>query len=79
MDLVKEIFAWMSANYVGILVSISIIIPGLQGLVRLTPTKKDDSALARLDKGLNWLMDMLKIPNVKREGLKISGTHKKDS
>lgn len=77
MDLVKEIWAWLMANYTGVLISMSIIIMGLEGIVRLTPTKKDDTALERVGKLVHWLMDLLKIPNVKREGLKPSGLHKK--
>ena len=77
MDLVKEVWAWMMANYAGILVSLSVIVVGLEGIVRLTPTKSDDSALERVGKAIHWLMDLLKIPNIKREGLKPSGTHEK--
>lgn len=78
MDLLKEIWAWSAANYSGILVSLSILIMGLEGIVRLTPTKKDDSALERIGKAVHWLMDLLKIPNVKREDGKIvAGTHEK--
>lgn len=66
------------ANYQGILISLSIMIMGLEGIVRLTPTKKDDSALERAGKLIKWLMDLLKVPNVKREDGKIvSGVHNK--
>lgn len=34
-----------------------------EGLVRITPTKKDDGAVERAGKFLKRLMDIIKIPN----------------
>lgn len=78
MDTLREIWSWTMANYQGVLISASMILLGLEGIVRLTPTKKDDTALERAGKGLRWLMDLLKVPNVKREKGKVmpAGLHK---
>ena len=78
MELIKEVFAWSAANYVGVLVNLALLIAALEGLARLTPTKKDDSALERAGNLLRKLMDILKIPNVKREdGKLMAGNHEK--
>lgn len=77
MDTLREIWSWAAANYQGVLASVSMILIGLEGLVRLTPTKKDDTALERAGKAIRWIMDLLKVPNVKREkGKIVSGLHK---
>lgn len=76
MDTLREIWSWTMANYQGILISLATILVGLEGIVRLTPTKKDDTALERAGKIIHWLMDFLKVPNVKREDGKIvAGVH----
>ena len=77
MDNLVGIWSWVAQSYAEILISLSLILMGLEVLVRLTPTKKDDTALERAGKGLKWLMDLLKVPNVKREDGKIvAGLHK---
>ena len=72
MDTLKEIYIWTVGNYYGVLISVSMIIVALEGIVRLTPTKKDDTVLERVGKAVHGLMDFLKVPNAKREDGKIS-------
>lgn len=83
MEQVMNFLYWLKDNYIELLSSLGIIMVGLQMLVRLTPTKKDDGALERVGAKLNWLMDLLKVPNVKASEQKIlgvlpkpDGTHK---
>lgn len=76
MDQMLNHYYWMRDNYQELLISLSIILIGLQAIVRLTPTKKDDGALERVAKVLNSAMAMLKVPNVKREdGKLVAGKH----
>ena len=74
MEMIKEIIAWTLANYEGIFVSLTLIIAGLEVGARITPTKKDDSALERIGGLLRKAMDFLKIPNVKIEDKRV-GKH----
>ena len=46
---------------------------GAEILVRLTPTKKDDSALERVGKALKWIMNILKVPNLKADDKRLLG------
>lgn len=77
MDEILNQYYWMRDNYAELLTSLAIILVGLQALVRLTPTKKDDGAVERLGGYLSKVMGWLKVPNVKREEGKIlpAGTH----
>ena len=67
MDTLLNQYYWMRDNYVELLTSTMIIVIALQSLVKLTPTKSDDSFLDRVNSYLEWGMKFLKIPNVKRE------------
>lgn len=74
MEQVMNFLYWVKDNYVELLSSLGIILLGLEMLVRLTPTKKDDGAVERVGKKLRSLMDLLKVPNVKLDEGKVS-TH----
>lgn len=76
MDIIKEVFAWLMANYEGVFVILAGIVGLAEAIVRITPTKKDDGAVQRLGNGLKIVMDFLKIPNMKRADGKL-GIHKK--
>jgi hypothetical protein len=76
MDSLLNQYYWMRDNYVELLTSLAILMISLQGIVRLTPTKKDDGAVEKIGEYLTALMKFLKIPNVKREdGKLIAGVH----
>lgn len=79
MDTILNQYYWMRDNYAELLTSLMILMIGLQGIVRLTPTKKDDGAVERLGGYLTKLMELLKVPNVKREegSIKPAGVHEK--
>jgi len=70
-------FYWIKDNYVELIVSLSLLIPALQAIARFTPTKTDDGFLEKIGEKLTALMDMLRIPNVKRNPGSImpSGLH----
>lgn len=77
MDQIMNYLYWMKDNYAELLSSIAVLVMALEMIVRLTPTKKDDSFMERVSSKLNWLMNLLKVPNVKREdGKIIAGVHK---
>ena len=67
IEFMKEMFAWIMANYKGILITLAAAWPVLEVIVRFTPTKTDDSALERIGKFGRKLMDTLGIPNKKKE------------
>lgn len=73
MEQVMNFLYWLKDNYVELLSSLGVIMVGLQMLVRLTPTKKDDGAMERVGSKLNWLLDLLKVPNLKASEEKIMG------
>ena len=80
MEVVLGFVGWLKVNYIELLSALGVILVGLEMLVRLTPTKKDDGAVARVAKLYGKLLDLLKVPNVKRkDGSYIlpDGTHKK--
>ena len=76
IDMLLNQYYWMRDNSQELFVSLMIVLIGLQGLARLTPTKKDDGVLEKVVAWVNKLMAWLKIPNVKREdGKLIAGVH----
>lgn len=79
MEQVMNFLYWLKDNYVELLSSLGVIMVGLQMLVRLTPTKKDDGAMERVGSKLNWLLDLLKVPNLKASEEKILGVLPKPS
>lgn len=66
MEDVLMFWAWLKENYVNVLISVAALVGFLETVVRLTPTKKDDGAVARLGKAIDWILDLLKIPNVNK-------------
>lgn len=76
MEFITEWFAWLKTNYIGIFAVLVPIYTIAESITRLTPTKTDDSVLERIGKVGRRVMDILKIPNVKRTDEKgVDGTH----
>lgn len=77
MGLLKEIFAWIMANYEGVIISLVMFVAFAEAVTALTPTKKDDGFVKRLGEWVDALRKFLKVPSVKREqgSLKPSGLH----
>ena len=73
MEHVLNFAYWLKDNYMELLSAIALMVLGFEMLVRLTPTKKDDSFMARVSSKLKWLMDLLKVPNVKAADSKLLG------
>jgi hypothetical protein len=71
MILFKQIISYLIDNGAQIMAIIAALMTFLGLLVRLTPTKTDDQAFERLDKWLQKLFDILKVPNYRAGG----GTH----
>jgi len=61
-----EIFKWLTANYQDVLLSVAAVVAAAEIVVRITPTKKDDSAVERVGAIVRKLMDFFKVPNVKK-------------
>lgn len=59
----KEAIQFIVENYVGILGSIVALVAFAETVVRLTPTKSDDGAVARIGKIVSAICDFLKVPN----------------
>lgn len=64
MEKVLEFWAWLQENYVNVLISVAALVGFLETIVRLTPTKSDDGFVSRLGNLIDWIMELLKIPNV---------------
>jgi hypothetical protein len=67
MAMIKEIYAYIAANWYGILMAGSVILMAAEFVVRLTPTKKDDGFVKRLADAYAKLFDLLKVPNIKKK------------
>jgi hypothetical protein len=72
MGVILDLFYWFKDNYVEFFSSLGVIMVGIEMLVRLTPTKKDDTAAERVGEKLRKIMDFMKIPNPKLENGKVS-------
>lgn len=79
MEFVMKFYAYLSANYMGILMAMASILTTAQLITRLTPTKEDDAFVARLSNILDKVFDFLKVPNVRRGSgsMMPSGMHEK--
>jgi hypothetical protein len=74
MDSLLNQYYWMRDNWMDLIVAMSLLLMAAQAIVKLTPTKKDDSFLERLNGLFEKFLTF--VPNVKRvEGKIISGTH----
>lgn len=77
LEKMKEIYAWLVANYENLAIFLSMLLGALEVLFRIVPTKSGESFIQRAGAILKKLMDLAKIPNVKREGSRL-GLHKPD-
>lgn len=70
METAKEILAYLATHGPAIAGIILMIIGVAEGVVRLTPTKKDDGAVERIGKRVRQVFDFVGplIPNRKAEG-----------
>lgn len=78
MEFLKELVAYISANWYGILIAGSSLLATAELIVRLTPTKNDDGFVQRIANIYNKVFVLLRVPNIKREEGKIiipAGTH----
>ena len=66
-----EILNFLKDNYQLILQVLGAIVVVAELVVRMTPTEKDDSAVERIGGILRKIMDFLKVPNVKKNDLKL--------
>jgi hypothetical protein len=65
-EYVRIVFNWLFDNYVPIIIVTHFMI-GLGVIItRLTPTKTDDGFFKMLDDWMNGVMDLIRIPNVRR-------------
>lgn len=68
MELVLAIYAWLVANGPVLAGAIMGLLSTAELVVRLTPTKKDDTAVERIGKVIRKFFDMLGVPNYKAGG-----------
>jgi len=55
--------AWITANYINLLLAVAAFLSFAEIAVRLTPTKKDDGFVQRVGAVVKKVMDFLGIPN----------------
>lgn len=68
MQKVIDIWNWIQANKAAIGGALVGLYAFLEVVVRLTPTKKDDTVLERVGQYVGKLMDLVGIPNKKEGG-----------
>lgn len=76
-----NLWNWLLANYKemgAVLAALGMIVEGLN---RMFPSKKSESVLEKIGKGIRFLMDLCKVPDVKYDpaqvGMKKLALHKK--
>ena len=62
-----DLLNFAKENYADILLICASLVAAAEVFVRLTPTKKDDSAVERIGGYLRKAMDFFKVPNVKKK------------
>ena len=63
MEFLMKLYAYLAANWQGILLALGMVITTMETIVRLTPTKTDDGFVARIAKVVDALFTWLKVPN----------------
>lgn len=63
----KQLLEWLMHNYSPLLQTVTLVVAAGTIAVRLTPTKTDDGFLARISTGLDKLLDLLRVPNLRRK------------
>ena len=71
MEQMKVLVLWLSVNGPVIAGAILGLLAVAETVTRLTPTKKDDTAVERIGSFIRKFFDILGVPNVKADG----GTH----
>lgn len=78
MEFLMKFWAYVSANWYGILMAGSMILAAAEFVVRLTPSKSDDGAVQRVANVYNKLFELLRVPNIKKQDGKLivpAGVH----
>lgn len=73
MGFVMQAYAFLQTNGAAIMGALFALWGLLEVIVRLTPTKKDDTALERVGKVLKALLDAFGIPNRRSVEVEIKG------
>lgn len=68
MELIKELVVWFSVNGPALVGAILGLLAVAETITRLTPTKKDDTAVERIGGVIRKFFDMLGVPNKKAGG-----------
>lgn len=58
---------WVSDNYLNLIQIATLIVVTGELITRLTPTKKDDGFVKRIGTGLDRLLTILRVPNLRRQ------------
>jgi hypothetical protein len=61
------LYTWLMNNYAPMLQSLTLMVAAGTIAVRLTPTKSDDGFLARISSVLDRVLDLLRVPNVRKK------------
>jgi hypothetical protein len=57
---------WIQENYVNALQALTALVVAGELITRMTPTKDDDGFVSRIGDKLDWLLDFLKVPNLRK-------------
>ena len=63
MEKFQAFINWLIANKLALVAFVTSLYFLVEVVVRLTPTKSDDTVLEKIGKGLGWVFDFLKLPN----------------
>lgn len=62
-----KLVEWLAKNYSEVLQIITMIILVGEMITRLTPTKSDDGFMTRIGVGLDAVLTLLKVPNLRKK------------
>lgn len=65
--MIQNVIWFLQANWETLIALILGLVSVAELAVRLTPTKTDDGAVERVGKRIRQLLDVLKVPSVKKE------------
>lgn len=58
---------WLQENYTGVLMLLSALVAVGEAVTRLTPTKTDDGFVTRVGGVIDKVLDLAKVPNIRRK------------
>lgn len=58
---------WIQENFLNVVQILTLLVVAGELITRLTPTKRDDGFVRRIGMGMDRLLNMLRVPNLRRQ------------